>query len=270
MYFSSNRKNGFGGFDIYKSEGRLNLWREPENVKELNTKKDDLYLTFYDEKSGYFSSNRVGSKFQNTEYCCNDIFSFEYLSSSNIDTNKATSEIHDYLPLDLYFHNDEPDPNTTKTTTKKTYKEAYTSYFMMKPDYEKNNPNTNIFFEETLLKNFNILNKVLEMLVFDLKKGNNMELQIRGYASPLHNHVYNQKLSQRRISSFMNYLVQFKQGDLKEYISSEKLIITKLPFGESNASDKVSDDSNDKKKSVYSIEAMLERKIEIVDIILKD
>ena len=53
-------------------------------------------------------------------------------------------------------------------------------------------------------------------------------------------------------------------------MSSKKLIITELPFGESNSSEKVSDDANDKKKSVYSLEAMLERKIEIVDVILKE
>ena len=53
-------------------------------------------------------------------------------------------------------------------------------------------------------------------------------------------------------------------------ISSEKLTITELPFGESNASQKVSDDSDDKKNSVYSTEAMLERKIEIVDVISQE
>ena len=54
MYFSSNRDGSFGGFDIYKSEGRLNIWSEPKNVKELNSPQDDLYLTFYNEKRGYF------------------------------------------------------------------------------------------------------------------------------------------------------------------------------------------------------------------------
>ena len=64
MYFSSNRDGSFGGFDIYKSEGRLNIWSEPKNVKELNSPQDDLYLTFYNEKRGYFSSNREGQNFK--------------------------------------------------------------------------------------------------------------------------------------------------------------------------------------------------------------
>ena len=97
-----------------------------------------------------------------------------------------------------------------------------------------------------------------------------LELQIKGYASPLHNPQYNQSLSQRRILSLINYLTQFKKGILKEYIYSQKLKITELPLGERNASHKVSDDSNDQKNSVYSPEAMLERKIEIVDVILQE
>ena len=269
IYFSSNRENSAGGLDIYKAEGSLNHWREPQNIEELNTSQDELYLTFYDENSGYFSSNRKGAKFESTEYCCNDIFSFQY-PQTPLDTIQLLSEIHKRLPLALYFHNDEPDCRTMNRITKKTYKEAYVSYFMMESDYEKQNSTLNNFFEEVLQKNFNTLNRVLDILLFDLLKGNTMELQIRGYASPLYNAQYNQNLSQRRISSIINYLKQFQNGVLKEYISSSKLIINELSFGESNSSKKISDDANNKKKSIYSIEAMLERKIEIVDVILKE
>ncbi len=269
MYFSSNRKGGLGGFDIYRTAGSLNFWAESKNVVDLNTIKDEMYLTFYDKNNGFFASNRKGAKFKSTEYCCNDIFSFKY-QIIDFDTIKNHSEIHNYLPLNLYFHNDEPDPNTLNTSTIKSYKDAYISYFMMKTDYERQNLNIEFFFEDILQQNFNTLNKVLEILLFDLSVGNKMELQIKGYSSPLHNPQYNKNLSQRRISSLINYISQFNNGIFKEYISSRKLIIMELPFGERNSSEKVSDDVNDKKKSVYSIEAMLERKIKIIDVILKE
>ena len=107
------------------------------------------------------------------------------------------------------------------------------------------------------------------MLLLDLSKGKSVELQIKGYASPLYNSQYNQNLSQRRIVSFINYLTQFDNGSLKNYILTKKLIVNELSFGESNAPNKVSDDARNKKKSVYSIDAMQERKIEIVDVILE-
>ena len=97
-----------------------------------------------------------------------------------------------------------------------------------------------------------------------------LEFQIKGYSSPLHSPIYNKNLSQRRISCLINYINQFKNGVLKEYVLSGKLLITDLPFGESFSSEKVSDDAHDKRNSIYSIEAMLERRIQIVDLILKD
>ena len=269
IYFSSNRKNGIGGFDIYKAEGRLNLWNKPENVKELNTKQDEMYLTFYNENTGHLASNRKGAKFENTEYCCNDIFSFKYRFPKE-DTITTPSDMRNYLPLALYFHNDEPDGVTMNSTTQKTYKDVYISYFKMKDAYQSQNPKLNDFFERELQANFNKLNIILDMLLLGLVNGNKIKLQIKGYASPLHTPEYNQALSKRRISSVINYLQQYKDGIFSQYIQSQNLTISELPFGESTAPEKVSDNPNDKKNSIYSIEAMYERKIEIVDLILEE
>ena len=269
MYFSSNKKNGLGGFDIYKSEGKLNFWKEAKNVKELNTKKDEMYLTFYNERKGYLSSNRNSLNCKNEENCCNDIFSFEYKKDIS-DTIKLPTKPYEYLPLSLYFHNDEPDCCTMSITTKKTYKEAYVSYVILKSDYENKNKDLSSFFKEELQTNFNVLNILFADLLFDLLNGKNIELQIRGYASPLHESKYNKNLSKRRIASFINYLDEFNRGVLKGYRLSNQLIIKELSLGESTSSEKVSDDINDKQKSIYSIEAMMERKIEIVDVILKE
>ena len=256
-----------GGFDIYKTKGQLNLWDSVENVEELNTNQDEMYLSFYNENMGYLSSNRKGAKFDNSEYCCNDIFSFEY-TNIEIDTPSFLS-IYNYLPLNLYFHNDEPDCCTMNKNTLKSYKDAYVSYYKLKKVYENNNSSTSTFFSNILQSNFNKLNKIAEALLSDLKKGRVLEITIKGFASPLYFNDYNLNLSQRRISSFVNYLKEYKNGVFRSYIESRSLIITDLPLGETNSSNSISDNPKDKKNSIYSIEAMLERKIEIVDIILK-
>ena len=72
--------------------------------------------------------------------------------------------------------------------------------------------------------------------------------------------------SKRRISSFINLINSFENGQLKNYLDIRKLKIVELPFGE-NQSQHVNDNPEDRKKSVYSKDAMLERKIEIVEII---
>ena len=65
----------------------------------------------------------------------------------------------------------------------------------------------------------------------------------------------------------MNLIHSFKNGQLKSYINVGRLKIVELPFGENKSQKHVSDNPKDKKSSIYSKDAMLERKIEIVEII---
>ena len=265
LYFSSNRNNGLGGFDIYKSKGRLNLWKNPINVIQLNSKQEEMYLTFYNETKGYFASNRSESLYKIEEFCCNDIFSFE-LEKQEMKQLINIRLVAQYLPLKLYFHNDEPDCCTMNTSTEKTYKEAYISYFKMEDEYNKYNSNLESFFEDSLKGDFNKLSIIFSHILSDLKQGKKIELQIKGYASPLHEKQYNINLSKRRIKSFLNYVVLYEGGVFSPYLGNGNFQIIELPFGESNAVNSVSDDPNDKQKSIFSLAAMLERKIEIIDV----
>ncbi len=72
LYFSSDRKKGCGGLDIYRSEKSDNHWRVPTHLpKPINSSADDFGILINgDKKSGYFTSNRAKSKGED------DIFSF--------------------------------------------------------------------------------------------------------------------------------------------------------------------------------------------------
>ena len=170
LYFSSNKKGGLGGFDIYKAEGKLNLWEKPINAVQFNSKQDEMYLNFYDETKGYFASNRKGALYNTEEFCCNDIFSFE-LEKPEIEEVDNLLIASKYLPLKLYFHNDEPDCCTMNVSTEKTYKEAYISYFQMEDDYNKFSPNLSSFFQDSLKGNFNKLTLIFTHILADLKEG---------------------------------------------------------------------------------------------------
>lgn len=64
LYFSSNRPNGFGGFDIYKSKINKNeVFEKAEKLpKPLNSNRDDFSLIITNNGSGYFSSKRDKGK----------------------------------------------------------------------------------------------------------------------------------------------------------------------------------------------------------------
>jgi OmpA-OmpF porin, OOP family len=79
LYFSSRgRKNGLGGYDIYKTTGSAGKWTEAVSLpKPVNSSYDDYYFSILkNNKEGFFSSNRPGSLTLDNGTCCDDIFSF--------------------------------------------------------------------------------------------------------------------------------------------------------------------------------------------------
>jgi hypothetical protein len=78
--------------------------------------------------------------------------------------------------------------------------------------------------------------------------------------------LYNINLSKRRTHSLLNFLNEYKDGSFVGFIANNQFQVIVNPFGESKSADKVSSNPRDLKKSIYSIEAMLERKIEIIKI----
>lgn len=62
LYFSSKGHDSSGGYDFYKSTKKDGKWGIPENLGyPMNSAGDDIYITWNDdERSGFFSSNRVG------------------------------------------------------------------------------------------------------------------------------------------------------------------------------------------------------------------
>ena len=62
---------------------------------------------------------------------------------------------------------------------------------------------------------------------------------------------------------------EFQNGSITQYLKNGQLSITELPFGELESNNKVSDNPKNKSASVYSLDAALARKIEIVRVKFK-
>lgn len=80
LYFSSNGRNGFGGYDVYKTLGSRKSWDDAEHLpRPINTSFDDYYFnTLPNGNEGFFSSNRSGTNKMTNGNCCDDIFKFKY------------------------------------------------------------------------------------------------------------------------------------------------------------------------------------------------
>lgn len=290
LYFSSDWHYGYGGYDVFYAEGSLDQWREPVNLgPTLNSPANDIYFTVNEGRSnsGYLTSNRRGSYFISDNTCCNDIYRWSSKAKPQPKVvpppapRVMKGAVHSLLPISLYFHNDTPDPKSELYTTKETYFQTYNRYMFMRQNYknafagmEDEAARDSImqeidnFFDYEVHDNCLAFEEFINLLIEDLKSGKRVNVTIEGYASPVHNGKYNQKLSQRRVGTIVNQLMEYDHGRLKPFIGSKgegSLRINEVAYGSSRAAEGVSDDRSNSKSSVFSVEASRERRIEILD-----
>lgn len=80
LYFSSDRRQGFGGQDIYKSARVHGKWERVEHLSSpFNSSYNDTHFWMNEMQTrGYLSSSRLGSHVLEPEFeaCCNDLYLF--------------------------------------------------------------------------------------------------------------------------------------------------------------------------------------------------
>jgi hypothetical protein len=301
LYFSSDFLPGMGGYDLFKSS--INNGEPGASINmgvPFNTPANDLYPAVNAKTmSGWFTSNRAGSFAEKGETCCNDLYRFSYPEDEaalarrrQLDTLpalptgadtvpltdkewKRITSLREKLPIRLYFHNDEPDPRSSATTTALDYAETYRSYTAQKSAYDSAWAATTAgttaidgFFTHQVDQGYAQLNDFIALLKQALDEGQKITLQVRGYASPLAKSDYNKNLSLRRIGTLVHYFERTESGALLPYlkgtaVNGGRLTIVQSPFGNSTADASVSDRLDDLRNSVYSVGAAKERRIEI-------
>lgn len=174
--------------------------------------------------------------------------------------------VKEFLPVKLYFDNDQPDANTTAKTTAKSYAQAYDAYYALRGEFASKGDGaaTSAFFDSDVKKGMSDLTKLAAALKDILSKGESANIKIKGFASPLAKSDYNKALTGRRVSSVENYLKAY-DTTLAKAITDGKL---KISF-EENGKDKAVggvDNIKDKRGSIYGVDASKERRVEIVGI----
>ncbi len=297
LYFSSNWHKGLGGFDVFYSLGHPHEgdkgasaidFSAPQNAGQpINTSWNDFYFTLDSlGVNGFLTSNRVGSYFQKGPTCCNDIYqvNMDTRPPKSKDSIVTLDDLNKYLPVTLFFHNDEPDPRTRDSVTRQNYLTTYRAYKTLQPKYREEytsgldlekavNAELDIdgFFKHYVDKGVDDLTLFTRLLLEELRKGQRIDVTVKGFASPLAKTDYNVKLTGRRISSLVNYLREYDNGVFRPYLDSStsdggQLSFTRIPFGEYVSNQFVSDNLNDRRNSVYSKAAGLERKIEVISV----
>lgn len=187
--------------------------------------------------------------------------------------------LEDFLPLEIYFDNDHPNPNSQSETTELRYLETYTPYYNKKDVFREEysagltgdekqvaEQKIEVFFEDSLRVRMEEFKSFLNILHQYLDDSLSFTIFLKGYTSPLASESYNYKLGQRRIKTIQNEFAEFRGGVLKKYFESGDLQVLEKSFGEEEAPPGVSDSPANKRLSIYSPEASHERRCEIIEI----
>ncbi len=168
--------------------------------------------------------------------------------------------------FELYFDNDRPDPRSTSPTTQLTYQQTFYAYMLRKDDYYRNSVSSreelDAFFQD-VEKGMEQLKWLSGYLKREMEDSISYTIIFTSHASPLASSEYNLVLSKRRFVSVENFIQDWDNGSLQDFIETGKLDYSNNPFGELQARPNVSADRQDPARSVYSVEAARERKVTI-------
>ncbi len=180
-------------------------------------------------------------------------------------------------PLALYFDNNEPKwVNPSDVKTKLTYAQTFENYMARKQDFfekyteglpaeeaEEAGEQMRYFFEEEMQSNVARLDRLCKQLDTYLKNGYELEVLTVGEASPLASTDYNRLLIARRISSVVNQLKVWNNGELKQYFDNGQLVISSSMKIMEGQGEKVQVKMSDRRQSEFSPEASKMRKVVI-------
>ncbi len=288
LYFSSDRPGGLGGHDIYGAIGQRNSWQAAEPACHcLNSPENDLYFTItdYDSNSsrptaGYLSSNRSDSYFLNEANCCNDLYRWTIdsgewknavmevdtlIAYAPVDTLRKELSKRFLFPLFLYFHNDEPDPQSREVVTETSYTQCQQHYASLRDEYIARQTTASdsalmaLFFDTCVVGNYNQVEGLFDYVESLLDAGHNITISIAGYASPTFHSDYNRNLSRRRIGSFINMVRAWHGGIFEDALLEGRLFIDQKPHGAVEpTTESLSTDPT------YGLPAAMARRIEVL------
>lgn len=182
------------------------------------------------------------------------------------------------LTVPLYFENDWPKMGSVDTLPREDFLPLYRTYKSKQQQYVSRLERSPLvgradilrmerFFDREL-EDFKKLDTLVQVFVMYMDNGFDIEIELRGYASPIGNAAYNLKLSKRRIECVRNLLESYDGGVLKEYMGDSnngkgRFIIKSTSKGEDEAPPTVRQYLSDLNASIFSYLSSLERRVDI-------
>ena len=141
--------------------------------------------------------------------------------------------LNQYLPIQMYFNNDEPEPASWSNTTNKSYEQTFVLYHSQKDRFkdryarkfaasQREEVLTQLedFFEKDLMQGYEDLTNFTGQLLKYLEEGNKVTIGIQAYTTQKATSNKNKALLERRIASIQNQLRNYLGGKLIPFIDA--------------------------------------------------
>jgi len=170
-------------------------------------------------------------------------------TTNTVNPGDGFSKKYGNMKLGLFFENDFPKEGKTLD-----YNKLYTDYLGNRGTYKTNNNDSVSVFDNVVIAHHDYLKDslipdLIKLLQDDTIKGS-VTITVNGAASAPQTVPYNEKLSKRRIDSFIDFLT--KDVNLKKYIGSKLFIISGAEEGENANSTVLMKNSNTKEIDIPS------------------
>ena len=268
-----------GNVPIYGVRALFNLINEENQTLRLVAEKEnspqnpDMSFTAYLYKSYQLHLKKEGyiDRMDTIR-----ITETEYADLGDRIILEACLERDPFPEIRLFFDNNVPGRHPNDQTIA-IYNELLQTYISRKDEFIENFTSglsenerfpveqaSKNFFERDVAIGKEQLNEFAARIHKFLDLGNSFQIKVRGYASPRGASEYNERLSNRRITSVINDLNTYDNGALVPYIQNGQLDIITENYGESTAAADISDNLRDRKNSIFSVIASVERRVEII------
>ena len=231
LYFVSDRPGGFGGKDIWMSKLTKNGFSDPANLGPIiNTRKDEMTpFIHFDNQTLYFASDghigfgnydiyisrrkNITSDFEKPVNLGPSINSFKeencfFVSSDGKTAFYSTDRFDNQHDIYTVQINDSIRPNNILAIEREILSSKHSEIVLK-----------NIQFETNSFDLINSSYSEIDELISNLKKYENLEIEIQGHTDNVGNYDYNLRLSEMRAKSVYNYIIE-----------SDSLLVERITF----------------------------------------
>ncbi|HOS83890.1 MAG TPA: hypothetical protein PK199_03135 [Bacteroidales bacterium] len=239
LYFSSNKPESIGGFDIFAASMKPSVTNSIQLDKPINSSYNDLYFRHFDTIA-YITSNRIAKHIDSSEFFPNSIFYYTITSIKETEISIANDTTFEkFKPFNVYFDFDKPHTRETLDYAEQyalfesqqiPYIQQYADSIEKYISYMTYKKQIQDFYTLDLQKGKTTIDSLLHLIINAKPLQDTLWITLQAYTGSGGTIEYNTQLAQRRIESVMTYITRnLEQASIPKEVIEFRILPHVLP-----------------------------------------